>query len=69
MCFVLDVSACETAEALHRALAAQGAHVIITARTAADLAKVEQQIFEAGGSATIAPLDPSMTFLPCSSQM
>ena len=39
------------------ALAAHGAHVIITARTAADLETVEQQIFEAGGSATIAPLD------------
>lgn len=39
------------------ALAAEGAHVVITARTAADLEKVEQQIFEAGGAATIAPLD------------
>lgn len=39
------------------ALAAKGAHVILTARTAADLEKVEEQIFEAGGAATIAPLD------------
>lgn len=40
-----------------KALAAQGAHVIITARTAKDLEAVEDEIFEAGGSATIAPLD------------
>jgi NAD(P)-dependent dehydrogenase (short-subunit alcohol dehydrogenase family) len=40
-----------------RALAAQGAHVIITARTAKDLEAVEDAIFAAGGSATIAPLD------------
>ena len=39
------------------ALAAQGAHVILTARTAKDLEAVEDAIFEAGGSATIAPLD------------
>ena len=39
------------------ALAAQGAHVILTARTAKDLEAVEAAIFEAGGSATIAPLD------------
>jgi NAD(P)-dependent dehydrogenase (short-subunit alcohol dehydrogenase family) len=39
------------------ALAAQGAHVILTARSAKDLEKVEDQIFQAGGSATIAPLD------------
>ena len=38
-------------------LAAQGAHVILTARTAKDLEAVEDAIFEAGGSATIAPLD------------
>lgn len=38
-------------------LAAAGAHVIITARTAKDLEAVEDAIFEAGGSATIAPLD------------
>jgi NAD(P)-dependent dehydrogenase (short-subunit alcohol dehydrogenase family) len=40
-----------------KALAAQGTHVIITARTAKDLESVEDEIFEAGGSATIAPLD------------
>jgi len=40
-----------------QALAAQGAHVIITARTAKDLEAVEDSIFAAGGSATIAPLD------------
>lgn len=38
-------------------LAAHGAHVVLTARTAKDLEAVEQRIFEAGGSATIAPLD------------
>ncbi|WP_397577330.1 SDR family NAD(P)-dependent oxidoreductase [Sphingorhabdus sp.] len=40
-----------------KALAAQGAHVIITARTAKDLEAVEDAIFIAGGNATIAPLD------------
>ncbi|WP_116969078.1 SDR family NAD(P)-dependent oxidoreductase [Blastomonas sp. UPD001] len=40
-----------------RSLAARGAHVILTARTAKDLEAVEDAIFEAGGSATIAPLD------------
>lgn len=39
------------------AMAAGGAHVIITARTAKDLEAVEDRIFKAGGSATIAPLD------------
>ncbi|WP_294195502.1 SDR family NAD(P)-dependent oxidoreductase [uncultured Sphingomonas sp.] len=39
------------------ALAAKGAHVVLTARTAKDLEQVEQTIFDAGGSATIAPLD------------
>ena len=39
------------------AMAAQGAHVVLTARTAQDLEAVEDAIFEAGGSATIAPLD------------
>lgn len=38
-------------------LATEGAHVILTARTAKDLEAVEQRIFEAGGSATIAPMD------------
>ncbi len=39
------------------AIAAQGAHVILTARNAKDLEAVEDAIFDAGGSATIAPLD------------
>lgn len=39
------------------ALAAAGAHVVLTARTAAGLEDVETAIFSAGGSATIAPLD------------
>ena len=39
------------------ALAAAGAHVVLTARTAADLEAVEERIHAAGGSATIAPLD------------
>jgi NAD(P)-dependent dehydrogenase (short-subunit alcohol dehydrogenase family) len=39
------------------ALAAAGAHVVLTARTAADLEGVEERIHAAGGSATIAPLD------------
>ncbi|MDQ2877679.1 MAG: SDR family NAD(P)-dependent oxidoreductase [Pseudomonadota bacterium] len=43
------------------ALAAQGAHVVITARTVAALEKVENAIFDAGGSATIAPLDLTQT--------
>jgi short-subunit dehydrogenase len=38
-------------------LAAAGAHVILTARTADDLEQVEERIHAAGGSATIAPLD------------
>jgi NAD(P)-dependent dehydrogenase (short-subunit alcohol dehydrogenase family) len=41
------------------ALAAAGAHVILTARTVADLEEVEERIHEAGGNATIAPLDLS----------
>ena len=39
------------------ALADAGAHVVLTARTAKGLEEVEQHIFDAGGSATIAPLD------------
>ena len=39
------------------ALAAAGAHVILVARTASALEEVEEKIHEAGGSATIAPLD------------
>src|SRR3954449_117516 len=38
-------------------LAAEGAHVILVARTASALEEVEQKIHEPGGSATIAPLD------------
>ncbi|MDT0508253.1 SDR family NAD(P)-dependent oxidoreductase [Novosphingobium sp. MMS21-SN21R] len=40
-----------------KALAAQGAHVILVARAAKDLEKIEQEIFDAGGNATIAPVD------------
>ena len=39
------------------ALAEAGAHVILTARTTADLEAVEARIHQAGGTATIAPLD------------
>ena len=39
------------------ALGAAGAHVVLTARTVAGLEDVENTIFEAGGSATIAPID------------
>lgn len=39
------------------ALAAQGAHVILTARTTGGLEEVEDAIYAAGGSATIAPVD------------
>ena len=44
-----------------RVLAARGAHVVLTARTAKGLEDVEQAIFDAGGSATIAPLDLTQT--------
>ena len=44
-----------------KALAAKGAHVVVTARTARALEEVEQAIFDAGGSATIAPLDLTQT--------
>lgn len=40
-----------------QALAAAGAHVILTARTSGGLEEVEDSIHQAGGSATIAPLD------------
>jgi NAD(P)-dependent dehydrogenase (short-subunit alcohol dehydrogenase family) len=40
-----------------RALAAAGAHVVLTARSAKDLETVEEEIHQAGGSATIAPMD------------
>ncbi len=45
--------------AIAEALAAQGAHVVLTARTAEGLEVVEERIHAAGGSATIAPLDLS----------
>jgi NAD(P)-dependent dehydrogenase (short-subunit alcohol dehydrogenase family) len=40
-----------------QALADAGAHVVLVARTSQDLEAVEEAIHEAGGSATIAPLD------------
>jgi NAD(P)-dependent dehydrogenase (short-subunit alcohol dehydrogenase family) len=40
-----------------RALARAGAHVVLTARTQGGLEEVEQAINDAGGTATIAPLD------------
>ena len=42
-----------TAEALAKA----GAHVVLVARTTDSLEQVEERIHEAGGSATIAPVD------------
>ena len=39
------------------ALAAAGAHVVLTARSAGDLEAVEDRIHAVGGTATIAPLD------------
>ena len=39
------------------ALSKQGAHIVLTARSTKDLEKVEQEIHDAGGVATIAPLD------------
>lgn len=41
------------------ALAAAGAHVILVARTTSALEEIEDRIHDAGGSATIAPLDLS----------
>jgi NAD(P)-dependent dehydrogenase (short-subunit alcohol dehydrogenase family) len=43
--------------AIAEALAAAGAHVVLTGRDTKALELVEQRIFEAGGSATIAPVD------------
>lgn len=43
--------------AIARALGARGAHVVLAARKAAGLEAVEDAIHQAGGSATIAPLD------------
>ena len=40
-----------------RALAAAGAHVVLSARDAKALETIEEAIFAAGGSATIAPVD------------
>lgn len=40
-----------------QALAAAGAHVVITARTTKDLEVVEEAVHQAGGTATIAPMD------------
>ncbi len=40
-----------------KSLAKRGAHVILTARTGEELEKIEEEIHEAGGSATIAPMD------------
>ncbi|GAA4014462.1 SDR family NAD(P)-dependent oxidoreductase [Sphingomonas swuensis] len=45
--------------AIAEALAREGAHVILTARSSAGLEQVEERIHAAGGSATIAPLDLS----------
>ena len=39
------------------ALAGAGAHVILVARTSSALEEVEERVHDAGGSATIAPLD------------
>jgi short-subunit dehydrogenase len=44
-----------------KALAASGAHVILTARTSGALESVEDDIHAAGGTATIAPLDLTET--------
>ena len=43
--------------AIAEALAREGAHVVLVARSAAALEQVETRIHDAGGSATIAPLD------------
>lgn len=43
--------------AVAEALAREGAHVVLTARTAKGLEEVEERIHAAGGHATIAPLD------------
>jgi NAD(P)-dependent dehydrogenase (short-subunit alcohol dehydrogenase family) len=40
-----------------QALAAAGAHVVLTARKARDLEAIEEAIHAAGGTATIAPMD------------
>ena len=43
--------------AIAEAIAGEGAHVVLAARTAEELEAVEGRIHAAGGSATIAPLD------------
>ena len=43
--------------AVAEALATAGAHVVLTARDTRKLEAVEQRIFDAGGAATIAPVD------------
>ena len=43
--------------AIAEALAREGAHVVLTGRETRALEAVEQRIFEAGGAATIAPVD------------
>lgn len=43
--------------AVAEALAATGAHIVLTARDTKRLEAVEQRIFDAGGAATIAPVD------------
>ncbi|WP_343346100.1 SDR family NAD(P)-dependent oxidoreductase [Sphingomicrobium sp. XHP0239] len=43
--------------AIAEELAAEGAHVILVARSTDDLEQVEERIHAAGGSATIAPMD------------
>jgi NAD(P)-dependent dehydrogenase (short-subunit alcohol dehydrogenase family) len=43
--------------AIAEAIAAEGAHVVLTARTSAELEAVEERIHAAGRSATIAPMD------------
>lgn len=43
--------------AIAEALAAAGAHVVLTGRDSKALEQVEERIFAAGGSATIAPVD------------
>ncbi len=40
-----------------KALGAAGAHVLLVARNGKELETVEQEIYDAGGSATIAPVD------------
>ncbi|WP_271078035.1 SDR family NAD(P)-dependent oxidoreductase [Aurantiacibacter sp. MUD61] len=44
-----------------KALAAKGAHVVITGRRVKDLEAVEDAIHDAGGTATIAPMDLTET--------